>query len=111
MNDWRKRERERLQWQITDDSYSYTKDGVRRWRSNDAVIQPCTYRDAGLECSPEQQTAHDEETEAFCKAYREAQAAYQPTPEEEAERMFEMRAAFGPGEVVVDVISGKRYQT
>ena len=31
--------------------------------------------------------------------------------EAEAERMYEMRAAFGPGQTVVDVLTGKTYRT
>lgn len=108
--DWRQREQERLQKDIFDSQKSYAVDGVRHWRSNDAVIPPWVYKDAGLECPAVQQEAHDRQTAEFCKAYREAQAAYQPTPQEEAEHMFELRAAFGPGETVVDVISGKTYK-
>lgn len=39
--------------------------------------------------------------------YREARKNHTPS----AEEMFEMRAAFGPGAEVVDIITGQVYRT
>jgi hypothetical protein len=33
------------------------------------------------------------------------------TDEQRAEEAFEMRAAFGPGETVVDIVTGERFYT
>lgn len=47
----------------------------------------------------------DRETDAFLAEYRERMKNHKPSEEE----LFEMRAAFGPGETVVDVLSGQIY--
>lgn len=51
-------------------------------------------------------TAREAATEVFFASYRAAQA--RRTPAELAEERAEMLAAFGPGETVVDVITGRR---
>ena len=53
--------------------------------------------------------ARDLHTTAFLKEYRTAQL--NRTAEEIAEQQFEARAAFGPGETVVNIITGERYTT
>ena len=53
--------------------------------------------------------ARDVHTTAFLKEYRTAQL--NRTAEEIAEQQFEARAAFGPGETVVNIITGERYTT
>lgn len=90
----------------------YIEDGVVRWSSNDSVPPRDLLSDwfeAGciskgtLRASLEARSA---DLDAFCAEYRKAQANRKPS----AEEMFEMRAAFGPGAEVVDVISGRRIQ-
>jgi len=49
----------------------------------------------------------DRETQAFLAEYRRANKGRKRS----AEEIFEMRAAFGPGETVVDVITGERFET
>ncbi len=49
--------------------------------------------------------AREKQVAAQLQAYRVAQA--QRSPEEKAEEMFEMRAAFGEGEEVVNVVTGE----
>ncbi len=44
--------------------------------------------------------------ECAIREYRKARENYVPS----AEEMYEMQAAFGPGAVVVDVITGQRFQ-
>lgn len=51
-------------------------------------------------------TARSRDTAAFIAEYRAQQPA-EPSSEERAEA----RAEFGPGEVVVDALSGRRYMT
>jgi hypothetical protein len=98
---WRTRERERLKLSIANDTDE--RSGVLYWKSNGAVVPPEVFRDAGLEASDVQVAARKREGEAFAAEYRRMQPA-QPSDEE----LAEMRAAFGTGVEVVDVISGRR---
>ena len=56
-----------------------------------------------------QRAAYEAHTAAAIERYRQAQA--RRTPEQIAEEQFEMRAAFGPGVEVVNIITGKRTRT
>lgn len=98
--DWEKREamsgRERLEGR------SYRDGDVLRWKSNDAVVPPSVLRDYFLEIPAAQQASYDKETDEFLAEYR--RNARPPSEEQ----LFEMRAAFGPGATVVDVITGQR---
>jgi len=83
-------------------------DGVVRWTSNNRVMpKDCreilshtAYRDLFIEEAS--RAAEDAETAAFLESYRKNYTG--PSEEEKAE----MRAAFGTGSTVVDVITGKR---
>jgi hypothetical protein len=83
-------------------------DGVVRWTSNNRVMpKDCreilshtAYRDFFSEEAS--RAAEDAETAAFLESYRKNYTG--PSEEEKAE----MRAAFGTGSTVVDVITGKR---
>lgn len=83
-------------------------DGVVRWTSNNRVmpkdcreiISHTAYRD--LFSEEASRAAEDAETAAFLESYRKNYTG--PSEEEKAE----MRAAFGTGSTVVDVITGKR---
>jgi hypothetical protein len=85
--------------------------GIMRWRSNDSVPpDDCLLAalDMGLITLPQ----HNHSVEVSKVETRKAIEAYianQPAQPSE-EELYEMRAAFGPGEVVVDVISGRRVQ-
>lgn len=91
---------------------AFLAGGVWRWRVNDA----CPFDDLlaamerrGLVTLDERvQTGlqRQRDTAAFLAEYRRRQPA-EPTSEERAEA----RAAFGSGEEVVDVLSGRRYTT
>ena len=83
-------------------------DGVVRWTSNNRVMpKDCreilshtAYRD--LFSEEASRATEDAETAAFLESYRKNYTG--PSEEEKAE----MRAAFGTGSTVVDVITGKR---
>ena len=83
-------------------------DGVVRWTSNNRVMpKDCreilshtAYRDLFSEDAS--RVAEEDETAAFLESYRKNYKG--PNEEEKAE----MRAAFGTGSTVVDVITGKR---
>lgn len=83
-------------------------DGVVRWTSNNRVMpKDCreilshtAYRD--LFSEEASRAAEDAETAAFLESYRKNYTG--PSEEEKAE----MRAAFGTGSTVVDIITGER---
>lgn len=86
------------------------ENGVVRWNSNDNVpfddmlfdfVTIGVIDEATRQRSNEARSA---DTAAFCAEYRKAMANHVPSDEE----MFEMRAAFGEGETVVNVITGQR---
>lgn len=86
------------------------RDHVRYWRSNGAPVPvDCYTRTAFWPCPDEQAAACDRYAEEGIRRYREAQANL--TPEQRDERAFEMRAAFGPGEDVVDLFTGESFET
>ena len=92
---------------------AYVKDGVVRWRSNDAV-PPAECLDQlaaeGLVFDRRKtDVARESDLRAFAAQYRKARA--RRTPEQREEEAAEMRAAFGPGAVVVDVLTGERFRT
>jgi hypothetical protein len=86
--------------------------GAYRWKRSDNVI-PCDivqqWAQAGL-VTPRQRAAHEiayrADMQAFMGRYAAAQAAR--TPEQLAEERAEMLAAFGPGETVVNVLTGRK---
>jgi hypothetical protein len=84
--------------------------GVLRWRSNGAVPFPDAVDLAahigvpGLDVSATNETRRAED-EAFIAEYR------RNPPRLTEESMADARAAHGPGVVLVDVLSGKRFTT
>lgn len=102
--DWKEKEKiENATW--IEKAYK-DEHGVYRWKSNDRVPF-----DDMLECwNLDEETlqkckdARDADNAAFFAEYRERMKDYEPSDEER----FEMRAAFGEGAEVVNVITGKR---
>tara|TARA_Y100000593_G_scaffold14449_1_gene27436 strand:+ start:7222 stop:7662 length:441 start_codon:yes stop_codon:yes gene_type:complete len=88
------------------------EDGVLLWNTNDrSPMNDMTTRwlELGLitqEVFDATEIARDEQNAAFFADYKVARA--NRTPEQIAEEQFEMRAAFGPGVEVVNVITGER---
>lgn len=84
---------------------------VYRWTSNNRVPPADAIKSYGIDKLPMfHQRTHDivreEETLAALEEYRERMKDYQPS----AEEIHEMRAAFGPGATVVNVITGQRFK-
>lgn len=76
-----------------------------RWaKSGNLVPVHVIEQDAMLPCWPEQRAAYERETAATLAQYRARQSKASP------EEVAEMRAAFGPGTEVVDVLTGRRTQ-
>lgn len=88
---------------------TYKVGTVLHWSSNDAVVPPHVFDDAGVDVPPGQREAREREVERSIRAYREARR--NRTAEQRAEEAFEMRAAFGPGETVVDLLTGEEFRT
>jgi hypothetical protein len=87
---------------------AYTEDGGRvwRWSTNDNVVRPDACVEYRIPCDPSAQAAAlKAEVAAFLAAYR------RNPPRVTAEQRAEMRAAFGPGARVVDVITGEETLT
>jgi len=82
--------------------------GVYRWLSNNRVPF-----DDMLECWTDDEfqlnacrEARDKDDAEFLAEYRERMEDYEP----DAETLYEMRSAFGEGETVVNVFTGKEIQ-
>lgn len=84
--------------------------GVIRWNSNDRVppldivaLAAEVFEAVDFDASRE---AYEADAKRSIAEYRRRRA--QRTPEQVAEERAEMRAAFGPGATVVDVLTGER---
>ena len=82
------------------------ENGVWRWQSNDRVPPEDVLEKWNLSDDIMQKCLEtkDQETHEFLAKYREQMKNHVPSDEE----IFEMRAAFGPGATVVNVITGKK---
>jgi hypothetical protein len=85
--------------------------GVYRWLSNGAVPFDDLLADAGvsLEVREVCRLARKLDNEKFFKEYLVAQASR--TPEEIGEERACARAAMGPGQLMVNVLTGERFTT
>lgn len=116
---WQRREAEERRQELLancreDGRPQYTLEGgVMRWTSNRAV-PPLEIvglaKHIGIAVDESAcDAARDADTKAFFQQYRKARA--NRSPEQRAEEAFELRAAFGPGQEVVDIITGERTRT
>jgi hypothetical protein len=98
----REDEAERLRYQIENEAQIDDR-GCLRWTRSGNPVPPWTWEDAYGEPMPARYRAeYDRVTAEFLEEYRANDA---PPSDEE---MFEMRAAFGEGETVVNVITGRK---
>ena len=84
-------------------------DGVMRWDTNGRCV-PTEWAElaeyAGLPVDMERhERISKAELRGILASYRKAQA--NRSPEARAEELYEMRAAFGPGQRVVNIITGE----
>lgn len=87
---------------------AYVIDGVPYWKSNNRIpptdiLEFWAYCNLPINLEKSLQ-AREAETSAFLTQYREQMANHVPSGEE----LFEMRAAFGAGATVVNVVTGKK---
>jgi len=87
---------------------STTVDGVTRWNASGNVVPFDVLESAGREVTREQRLAREREIDEAIASYKAARATM--SEEAKAEERYEMLAAFGPGETVVDVITGERFE-
>ena len=80
-------------------------DGIYRWKSNNRIpfMDMLESWNLDSETLEKCQAARKAEDQTFLAEYREQMKDYEPSDEER----FEMRAAFGEGAEVVNVITGK----
>jgi hypothetical protein len=98
---------------MTDISKTYTDDnGIIRWKSNDQIPFADKLEEFGL--SSYEIKVHTDlrnnEVSAFIRDVY-IPARENMTEEQKAEEAAERRAAFGPGEEVINVITGERFIT
>jgi len=96
----------------------HIQDGACGWLMADGEFRPLMsdamqeLKDAGLvdtQTVTRTAVARDIHTTAFLKEYRTAQL--NRSAEQIREERFEALAAYGPGETVVNIITGERYTT
>lgn len=75
-----------------------------RWYSNDAVVPHWVFTERGMVCPADHRAVYDEDTAKSIEEYKKRMENYVYSDEE----LFEMRAAFGEGAEVVNVITGKK---
>lgn len=94
---------------LVSDYPAYSHDSkVWRWESNDAPCPLDACKEFGIPCDPVAQAqALQDHYDKVCSAYRSSMKDHVPSGEEE----YEMRAAFGPGTEVVNVITGQTHRT
>jgi len=80
---------------------------ILRWSSNDAVIPRDIVQELEWPHRVEMDEARDIETAASIEQYKAARSNI--SDEQLAEEAFERRAAFGPGEEIVNILTGERY--
>ena len=102
--DWREKEKEKNAKQINE-AYQ-DENGIFRWKSNsrvpfDDMLGCWNLDDETLAACRE---ARDKDNEVFIAEYRKSMENYEYSDEEK----FEMRAAFGEGAEVVNVLTGKK---
>jgi hypothetical protein len=94
------------------------RNGAAGWLMEDGEFRPLMddamkeLHDAGLvsaDCVAITRDQRDEWTERSLAEYRVAQS--QRSPEQIAEERFEALAAYGPGETVVNIITGEQFTT
>jgi hypothetical protein len=102
MSPWQEREQRELQAKLKTETFS--KDGALYWSSVSRPVPMDVFKDAGVTPPAAQKKAVDDYNDAFIADYKRRMANHVHSDEE----LFEMRAAFGPGETVVNIFTGKK---
>lgn len=102
---WQEKEREHTRKQLREETFE--RNGALVWKASGNVVPMDVFRDAGYLPPKSQKAERDRQVDEHLAEYLERMKNYQPSEEE----MFEMRAAFGPGETIVNIITGKVVNT
>lgn len=103
LNPYEVERRDELCDKIANDTY-VDADGCRRWNMGNPVPY-WSFEEAGLPMTSHERVAYDRATARSIEDYREARANMSPAAREE--ELAEMRAEFGPGERVVNILTGE----
>lgn len=94
--------------QMIEKAEFYVLDDILRWKSNDRVPFDDMLEDfqrLGIKFDLEKtKKFREKQVDESIAAYRKSMENHEYSSEE----LFEMRAAFGPGETVVNVFTGKK---
>ena len=104
------REFTRKEYGTTFSGVAYTKDGGKtwQWQSNDAYCPLDACKAYNIPCDVVlQEQARSKQLHEFLERYRQQQAKVEPSAEEQ----YEMRAAFGPGATITNILTGRKYTT
>jgi hypothetical protein len=87
------------------------QNGVWVWISNGRVPPADAIKDYGIDKLPNFDKARhdqvrDQQTAEFLDSYRKKMESWEPS----AEEMYEMRAAYGKGATVINLITGRKYK-
>jgi len=96
-------ERKRLKISLAEDIYNV--DGVLYWKSSNNIVPTHVFEDAGMVPTDIQIAAYNKDTTEFLDRYREKMKDYEPSDVEKNE----MRAAFGEGTKVINIVTGKEF--
>lgn len=102
----RHRDATQMRAQLQDPAEVYMDGAVRRWVCNDRCVPRSCFGDALMVLPQVQLDAIQKETAALLDEYRASQPD-QPNKEERRAA----RAVHGPGVVIVNVITGRRFTT
>jgi hypothetical protein len=85
---------------------TYQNGAIYVWKKSSNVVPPWFFTENGLDMPEQQEAAHDEQQAKSIAEYKERMKDWEP----DAEDLYEMRAAFGTGAEVVNVITGRKIQ-
>ena len=113
MTDWKQKDLEKNAKRLAEEVDYTITNGVMTWNSNDSVPFDDMLDAAesiGIELDRAACTAaRDADTASFLIEYVKGRANM--SDEQKREEAYERRAAFGPGETIVDVFTGERSTT
>jgi hypothetical protein len=100
---------EKLRNRMMDPAKTTWKDGALHWQFEDGTLRALSpemqFRDAYITPPARQQAVYDAELKATLRHMRTQRRALPP------DARFEMRAAFGPGVKVQNVLTGETWET
>jgi hypothetical protein len=108
---WKQRELEQMRKTFDKDAYFDEKDGVYRWKSNNAIPfkDMLVANDVPADTISRCAAVRDAELDASVALYMQMRDAR--TPEQIEEERAMARAEFGPGHMMMNILTGERWTT